>query len=354
VPEGATLADERAIGPRPYLNLLAPETVIACYEDKATGEITFLKWWDKQTEWDEARGQEVEVERVHERWPGRFKTWVNKDSAWTVEKEGNLTLPGGKPAPVMFHVLYAEKEGHMVATTPLTEVADLTIEHWQLASDYRTCLNHALFPILYATGVDQKQLKNGNTIIGPRSILGSDKAEARFGYVEHTGAAIEAGKSELEALEQRAETYAGRLTKPSGDVKATTEAISSSETSSFAKDMALSMQDVLQAALDHAALWTGTPMGKVKVSTDFAVDLGDSDLTTLQAARAQGDVSRPTYWKELQRRNVLSRDFDPKDEATLIEDENAEGMEREQEAMKFAASLEAPRQPGGAGGPPAA
>lgn len=368
VPPGATLAQERALKPRPYLALLAPEAVLACYEDKDTGEVTYLRWWDISVEWDETQNAEVAVERVHERWPGRYRTWklpqatqsINSratprpaPSQWVVEAEGTVTLPGGRAAKVMFHTLYAEREHHMVGRTPLVEVADLTVSHWQLYSDYKTCLQHILFPILYATGVDQKDIAGGNLVLGPRSVLGSDKAEAKFGYVEHNGKSVEAGKAELEALEQRAESYAGRLTKPSGDVKATTEAISTAETSSFAKDMAISLQDTLQAALDDAALWVGAEtMGRVHVSTDFAVDLSEGDLAALQAARSQGDIPLDTYWAELKRRNVLSRDFDEVEAKRLIEDERNEGMEREKEAMRAAAEIEAPRQPGGTSGPP--
>jgi len=347
VVQAANLAEERAAAARPYVVVLEPEQVIRHYE--VDGQTVHLAWVTTDTEWDEALGAQVVTERVHERFPGRWKTWrrvaqnatiiplnmggVLNDGNWVVEAEGFVTQQR-----IMVHPLYAEEETTGVGRTPLTEVADLTLEHYQIASDYRNCLTNVLFPILYATGVDTAKI--AATPIGPDTILGSDKPEAKFGYLEHNGKALEAGYKDLESLEQRAEAYAGQLTKPTGDVKATTSAINSAEVSSFAKDLAQTLQDVLQAICDDAALWYGVDsIGRPEVNMDFAVDLPDGDLAHLQSMRSSGDISRDTMWRESSRRNVLSRDFDPEEERKLLETEEAEGMEREKEAMRFASGL---------------
>lgn len=369
VVDARNLAEERAARARPYLVMLDPEQVLRCYED-TKGQVIHLAWMEVSTEYDEALFREVTVKRVHERFLGRARTWVDRPprppqavnganpssptAGWQREGEDRVVrIPSGDaPGRIMFHTLYAEKEDHMVGRTPLTEVADLTIEHFQLASLFRLSLDHNLFPVLTATGIETKDV--GDIIMGPDTVLGSTKSDAEFKMLEHNGIALKAGADDLLALEQRAEAYAGQLTKPSGDVKATTAAINSAEVSSFAKDMAMSLQDVLQAICDDCALWTSeASIGRVEVNMDFAVDLPDGDLAELGGARRAGDLSRPTYWKELARRNILSRDFDPDEETLLLEEQEAEAMAREQEAMKFAAGLEAPREPGGAGGPPA-
>lgn len=374
VVNATNLAEERAAAARPYLVELEPEQILRCYQNK-DGFITHIAWLEISTEWDNDLGQEVQTHRINERFaePGagdhRARTWKRISSMKSaLPGEARPVMIGGLPAQpikqsysweldgeeytitqerIMLHTLYAEREGHMIGRTPLTEVADLTIEHFQIASDYRNCLRHVLFPILVATGVEQKDV--GDIVLGPDSILGSGKSDASFKYLEHTGKAIEAGYKDLESLEQRAEAYAGRLTKASGDVKATTEAIGAAEVSSFAKDLAMSLQDVLQAIMDDCALWTGEDStGRVEVNMDFAVDLPDGDLNALSSMRGAGDISRQTLWKEMTRRNVLSRDFDPDEEQQLLEEQQAESMEREQEAMKFAAQL---KEDNGSGSP---
>lgn len=360
VVQATNLAEERAAGARPYLVMLTPEQVLRCYVDKDTGAVIHLAWMEEEAAWDDAWNREVTIRRIHERFPGRQVTWVDNPArppamatgqtgiprtGWTKENEVPITIPGRDPRRIMFHTLYAEKEDHMLGRTPLTEVADLTIEHFQIGSEYRNALKHNLFPILTMTGVDTSKAE-GQVVMGPETILGSSNAQAKFAMLEHNGKALESGFKDLESLEQRAEAYAGRLTKPSGDVKATTEAIGAAEVSSFAKDMAQELEDVLQAIVDDASLWVDEEkMGDVEVNMDFAVDLPDGDMQVLQTARSNGDLSRQTLWRELTRRNVLARDFDPVEEERLLEEQEAEAMEREQEAMRFASSLEAPRVP---------
>lgn len=359
VVKASNLAEERAQAARPYLKLLTPEQVIRCYEDD-DGNVIHLAWEEVSTEYDEVLGQEIEVRRIYERWPGRAVTYESKPPAaplgnrssvgkqapiWEKTQDEAVVIPGTDPQRIMFHTLYAEKEDHMVGRTPLTEVADLTIEHFQISSEYRNALKHNLFPILTMTGIDDKQ---GEIVLGPETVLGSKNHQAQFKMLEHAGTALEAGFKDLESLEQRAEAYAGKLTKPSGDVKATTEAISSAEVSSFARDMAQELEDILQAVVDDCALWFGAEaLGDVEVNMDFAVDLPDGDMQVLQSARSNGDISRQTLWKELTRRNVLSRDFDALEEERLLEEAEQDAMTREQDAMKFAASLEPSGPPAG-------
>lgn len=374
VVDAENLAQERAQNPRPYLIELEPEQVLRCYQDD-DGWITHLAWECVSTQWDAVSGREIVTTEIHERFsePGAAvstgRTWKQISSpvsailpaqarpvmlsggatigqvyqlGWTLEKEFTISQP-----KIMLHTLYAEREDHMLGRTPLTEVAELTIEHFELASDYRNCLRHVLFPILVATGVEQKDV--GEVVMGPDTILGSGKSDADFKYLEHTGKAIEAGYKDLEALEQRAEAYAGQLTKPPGDVKATTAAINSAEVSSFAKDMAQSLQDVLQAVLDDCALWLkADTLGRADVNMDFAVDLPQGDLEMLKTMRQNNDITRQTLWQEAARRNILSRDFDPEAEETALQEQEAESMQREQEAMRFAAGLKADT---GAGAP---
>lgn len=348
------LLEERLAAPRPYLVALDPGQVLECYEDDL-GNTTYLRWYERSLQWDEAHNAVVMTERVQERTRGRFRIWkqvseaVKVNSAmlpgvvrqsWVLDGEGTISQPR-----IMFHTLYAEREAHMVGRTPLTEVKDLTAEHWEINSDLKNCLRRVLFPILTVVGIDQKEV--GTMEVGPKSILGSQNKDAKFTYLEHTGKAIEAGEKYLEGLEKAAEAYGGALTQPSGDPTATATAVGTSEATSWAKDFGLTLQDKLQAIVDDCALWQPGIGGlRVTVNLDFAVDMPDGDLTELGSARRAGDLSRRTYTRELSRRRTLGPDFNEDDNEAELEDEQAESMEREKEMMRQTALIEAPRQPG--------
>jgi len=335
VVEARNLAEERAQQARPYVLLLDPQDVIRAYQDDQ-GNWTHVAWETQTVKWDEASRQEVVERRIHERYPGRALSWIEVvGKGWQPDgAERTIRVPGPNPTKIMFHAFYAEREAPMVGRTPLTEVADLTLEHFGLGAEFKNALRKNLFPVLTATGVEEKKL--GDIAFTPETILGSTNDKAKFEMLEHKGLALEAGSKHLDGLEQRAEAYAGRLTKPTGDVKATTEALSAAEVSSFAKDMALSLQAMLQEVLDDFAIWEEVDsLGEVQVNLDFAVDFGDSDMTTLQGMRGSGDVSRQTLWREARRRNVLGADFDEDEETRLLEDEQAEAMDREKAMLEF-------------------
>ena len=342
VVNAANLLEERQANARPYVVLIQPEDIIRYFEDD-DGNCIHVAWKSTTVQWDAILKQEVEVQRVHERFPGRSVTWMSSatTNGWQLDPASparDITVPGPNPTKIMFHLFYAEKEGTALGRTPLTEVADLTIEHFQISSDYRNALRQNLFPVLTATGIEEKNI--GDITFTPETVLGSKNPQAKFQMLEHSGTALKAGADDLVALEQRAEAYAGQLTKPSGDRTATEAATNTAEVTSFAKDMALSLQDMLQAVLDDMATWEEVDtLGTVQVNLDFAVDFNDSDMTNLQSMRSSGDLSRQTLWREAQRRDMLGSDFDPDEEQRLLEDEAQEAMKREQQAMQDAHAM---------------
>jgi hypothetical protein len=100
--------------------------------------------------------------------------------------------------------------------------------------------------------------------------------------------------------------------------------------------------------LEDAVEWMGQP-------TDVEVDIFDefgisaSDVGSLQSMRASGDLSRETFWRELVRRDVLSRSFDQSTETALVETEKEEAFAR---AQAIASTRPAAPATNGQDGPP--
>jgi hypothetical protein len=78
----------------------------------------------------------------------------------------------------------------------------------------------------------------------------------------------------------------------------------------------------------------------VRVFTDFALDQGDAlGPPTLIQMRTAKDISQRTLWSEMQRRNVLSADFDPDAEEKALTDEIDSQMQQDDQAAARAAAL---------------
>jgi len=102
-----------------------------------------------------------------------------------------------------------------------------------------------------------------------------------------------------------------------------TTAVAAGKARSAVSAWALMLKDALENAFVITAKWMGIEYDpEVNVFTEFDNILeGDVDLTALAQARQNGDLSRETYWLELQRRKVLSPEFNAEIEIQRLLDE---------------------------------
>lgn len=205
---------------------------------------------------------------------------------------------------------YSARSGLMEGKPPLEDQADLNITHWQSMSDQRSVLTVARFPILAGSGVDEDETGQ-KTVIGPYHALTTADPQGKWYYVEHTGAAIQAGEKDLTELEARMKSYGAEFMKarPSRET-ASARILDSAEATSPLQDAVARFNDAMMTAVGFMAKWMGiTLKGKVEIPTDFG-QLDANDLQTLDSARARGDIARQIYLKMLQQNGLLPNDFD--------------------------------------------
>lgn len=319
-----TLADDRSDGVRPYWVHIKPECLIAAYAMVVHGKEVLTHVRVKEVTVEKAGWEEVEVERIRVLEPGLWQVWKlvdEKRDEWAIESEGTTTLDY-----VPLVTFYAGKRvGLMEAKPPLADLAFLNVEHWQSKSDQRNVLTVSRFPILAAAGVPAEQ----KVVIGPNNFLTTEDPQGKWYYVEHTGAAIQAGQVDLEALEDQMATYGAEyMRKKPGDETATGRALDSAESSSYLAATVRDFQDCVELAMQYTANWIGQEDGgSVQINDD--VDLSEADaaeLDTLNKARAARDISRKTYLDELQKRSILSDDFDEEQDAQFLSEEAKDSM----------------------------
>lgn len=318
-----TLADEVRDGSNPYFVHVRPENIIAAFSDVVGGVelLTHVRIRENAVERDGVFGEKV-VERIRVLEPGTWVLWEkikvnNRKEEWRIIDSGETSLPF-----IPMVIFYTEREGLMLADPPLMDIANLNVAHWQSSSDQRHILTVARFPILASSGV----VDLGTTVIGPNEHLNTPDTQGRFYYVEHTGAAIEAGRNDLKDLEEDMVTLAMEpLLRKAGNVTATQRAIDAAEGHSELQTMAIKFSDVLTTAYMMAAMWLQIDWpedASVTVFTEFGPTSQESkDIDQLIKMRAQGDISRESFYGELLRRNFLDIGFDPSKEEQKIEDE---------------------------------
>ena len=215
---------------------------------------------------------------------------------------------------------YAQRTGFMTARPPLEDLADLNVAHWQSSSDQRNILHFARVPLLHASGRDDDE---GALQVSAGTATTSRDPAARLEWVEHSGAAIGAGRQDLKDLEFQMQALGLQLLVASQET-ATGAALDAAKETSALSMMADSLQDSLEAALLDMCAYggLGEPEVSVTVNKDFGVSqMGAQEMQAMLMAVNTGNMSRKTFLSEMARRGMLRPDLDPDDEAEQIETE---------------------------------
>lgn len=295
---GATLAEERSLGARPYAVHIRAEQLIGwrMEDDNGRPRLTQLRLRESATEPDGAFG-ERHVERVRVLEPGTWTLWQqDEDGTWMIADTGRTSLD-----VIPLVTVYTQRCGLLEAEPPLEDLAWLNLEHWQIRSDQRNALNVTSFPILAAAGWNKD---DGQVEFGPNKFLTTADPQGKFYYVESGGAHLAAGRAELEALEEAMRLFGLQFELTSAPT-ATGRIIDAAEGAAPLQAWALGLADAIEQMLMHFARWESLPDGGSVTLGGDVVPSDGGELDVLIKARAAGDISKEAFVGELRRRGVL-------------------------------------------------
>lgn len=318
-----TMADDIEEAVRPYAVFIEPENVIFIREAEINGEkvpihVRIRQCIKRPYGFTEIDVHQIRVYDLVQPDPARddYKVICTTYELTKDKNKKDVWLPVG-PSVVMeidripLVTYYADRKDLMYGTPPLEDLAYLNIRHWQSTSDQYNILTVARFPMLAVSGAYDAPEQNVMAI-GPRQLLATRAENGKFYYVEHSGKAIQAGKEDLEVLEQQMASYGAEfLRKRPGAQTATARALDSAEAMSPLQDMTFRFSDALAKMLHFFAKWMGLEEGgSIKIATDFGPEeVSDVDLRSLNEARRNRDLSRQKYLEEMVRRGALAEDF---------------------------------------------
>jgi hypothetical protein len=256
------------------------------------------------------------VEQVRVLGRGVWNVWRKTQFAgkevWAIHARGVTTL---KRIP--FVPVNARNPGAMEAKPPLLELAHMNVEHWQSKSDQQNILHVARVPILFG-----KFLGEGGITVGAGAAVKSEHPDGDLKFVEHTGAAIEAGRMSILDLEDRMRQAGAELLviKP-GNITESQTLADNEQGSCALKRIAENVEDAANQALQLMAEWVGeSEGGHVTVYKDFgAATLAEASAELLLKASQAGKISDESFYEEMQRRGILSPDVSWIDEKERID-----------------------------------
>ncbi len=314
-----TQADERAAGVRPYLVFVRHAQILGWKSERAAGvtRLTQLRLAETKEVPDGEFGVKTEP-RVRVLEPGKWSVYMpgaKAEDDWTLEEGGVTTLAG-----IPFVPFYGKKLGFMYGVSPLLDLAHLNVKHWQSQSDQDTILHVARVPILAMIGASD----DSSLTVGASSAVKLPQG-ADMKFVEHSGAAIDAGEKSLEKLEaQMVQTGAELLVMKPGEQKSATQANNDAEANkSDLQRITESFEDSLDQVLQLMADWVKEPQGgHASLFKDFgAGSLSDASAQLVLSMQQGGLITKQTAIREQQRRGMLAADIDPEEELDAVAEE---------------------------------
>ena len=315
-----TVAEQRSAGMRPYFVHIRHDQILGWRTAQRSGVtvLTQLRIAEDATVEDGEYGERC-VDRVRVLRPGSFELWERQDTtagtSWMMVDSG---LTGVDFIP--FVPMYGSRKRFMVGETPLLDLAFLNVKHWQSQSDQDTILHVARVPILFAKGF----ASDTQIVIGSSAAIRSDSVDSDLKFVEHSGAAISAGKDSLLALEeQMIQTGAELLVAKPGQRSAMEAGNDAEANKSELQRLSEDAEDALDLALSYMAKFASLDSGgSVTLYKDFAMaTLSEASARLVNEMQGNGLITKRTAIREQQRRGILSPDLDPDDEIALAAEE---------------------------------
>lgn len=311
--EGLTMADVNRIKPY-FIDIEAQQVMsIRSRSNGSSEELVYFKFSTVTVpefrDWDSEEDEQVTQIREFMKNDDNvvsYRVKEKKNLGWVTTDEG--VMQGLTFIPII--PMYANRTSYMLGEPLLNDLAELNIRHWQSSSDQQWVLHFARSPILFGTGIDDRD-ENGNKQainVGPNSVLLSDRSDASLSYVEHSGSAINAGRDDLKDIEdQMAVMGLDIAVDRTGNMTATGRAIDAASADSILKSVAGQLQDTLTAALLLVEIYYGstTPF-TVDVNQEFIPVFDQKEMGDIWEMYREGLITASDVLKEAKRRNLLS------------------------------------------------
>jgi hypothetical protein len=338
---GMTLAEERALGARPYLCLIPHTHLLAMYTARVGGEtiVSHVRILEEDVVRDGFAEKPIKRVRILE--PGRWEVWTQDETGggWSVTASGELRKNAEElwdRVPI-FTFGCSKRKSTLDVKPPFLDLAYKNIEHFQSSSDQTNILAQARFPMLAVSGFEGDiQTPVGDEdeegpmgqgplpfTIGPNTVLTTGDPGGKWYYVEPTGQSIEHGAKDLDRLEREMKAMALEPLMPGhtgSNTTATERGIDEAKARSPLEEWARRMEAKMVAALTSMCDWAGLAAApevhfKSKVSMG---PQGAQEFANLTQLRLTGNLSKLTLLEEAKRRGILSPAFEPLEEMARL------------------------------------
>jgi hypothetical protein len=297
---------------RPYWVTYTPRDILGWRSELIEGErrLTQLRLMEQIVEPDGKYGDKIIKQiRVLER--GRYEIHRKNDkkNKYELYEEGEMSLKNKIP----FAIAYSNRVGYYESRSPLYDIAELNLKHYQIQSDLDNILHISSVPLLAVFGYP-----NADEITtGPNEAL-SLPPESRMEYISPSGDSYDSQFKRLDDIKEQINTLSLAAVLGQKLVGETAEAkqIDRSQNDSTMMVIAQQMQDLIDNCLRfHSQYLNEANAGSSFVNRDFvSARLQPQEITSLLTLFTAGTITQETLLNQLSAGEVLGDDFDVEEE----------------------------------------
>ena len=296
---------------RPYWVTYEPKNILGWRTEVIDGvrQLTQLRLMEQVVEPDGKYGEKI-VKQIRVLEPGRFEIHrKDKKGEYKLHDEGEMSIKDKIP----FSVAYSNRVGYYESRSPLYDIAELNLKHYQIQSDLDNILHISSVPLLAVFGYPNSD----EITTGPSEAL-SLPPESRMEYISPSSDSYESQFRRLEDLKDQINTLSLAAVLGQKLVGETAEAkrIDRSQNDSTMMVVAQQMQDLIDNCLKFHSEYLNEPnAGSSFVNRDFVTArLEPQEIQSLLALFTAGTISQETLLTQLSSGEILGDDFDVEEE----------------------------------------
>lgn len=254
--------------------------------------------------------------------------------------------------PVVPLVWYGATSPHFSnGDLPLSGLAELSIQHFQMRSDLQELLHKCAMPVPVRTGAkigpDGRPLP---LVLGPNTAVDLDAEGGKFEFAEPSGRSLERHQAEIRHVEELMDR-SGLNFLYGANIKTATEA--SLRASQIASQVSALVRNKASAFNTVMKLWAAYNGELNQITSESGIALNDSlinkplgasEIAQLVNLHSQGLLSKRTVLDELQRGGILDPDLKIEEEISRTEEDRREELDQSlDEQMKRQEALQVSR-----------
>ena len=331
--KGVTLAyvDFLSDEGRPFTKEIDIDDVLSFRTDSRTNRLTFLRFQSSIV--DDSDEEHLTVDNknvIFEITPTEWRVFEDDDEDTPIDGGEIIRYRNGSKRitnEIPVSIFYTNKTGLLLAESPYYDLAEMTIEHFQVSSETKNMLSYALTPFLFGKGIPEDCKPSSlASYIAVMLSDGQGSENASIEWIQADAAPLAEAREQIGDIESRISAFGidANGIRPSGTQTATEKSIDSAGSNAALRMFAEGLAEHIERIVEIMSSYTLSPVNaSVDITPDFTISDNSATVTNAIAASEKRIISKKTAAQVMAANNSLPKSYDYDEDQEQIQEEDA-------------------------------